>query len=371
MTDETDTTSEVARVLIEHTRLTFDGKCHCGFQGRLGESFTAHQAEALAEAGLLRDEKAIADLGQSIIALLDQIQRVRTQAEGWAAKAPEDDWAEGGIGETALADAGRAILATLGAVSPEEAQIATQEPAGGPVAPPEGVGTSGTLSGRLRAEAEAGRVGQHARLSAIADEAERTERARDLYRADANGMLQQKDQWRDAANTAEAQVERVRALAQWFRDQGQTGYARKVQHALEMPCTCKGAYEPTCPAHGDGHTPEPQHEHKWVFVTTYDARGLAVQQCTIDGCGVERDMATGGVALGLPTTNPFRPEDRAPVNDWAKVDHTADQCQFEECPSCGCCAHGKEHVIGCSTTLDRPLGTECPNSDCACKGGMG
>jgi hypothetical protein len=61
----------------------------------------------------------------------------------------------------------------------------------------------------------------------------------------------------------------------------------------------------------------------------------------------------------------------APATDWAKVDHTADQCQFEECPSCGCCAHGKEHVIGCSTTLDRPLGTECPNTDCACKGGMG
>lgn len=70
--------------------------------------------------------------------------------------------------------------------------------------------------------------------------------------------------------------------------------------------------------------------------------------------------------------NPFRmPEDRAPATDWAKVDHTADQCQFEECPACGCCAHGKEHVIGCSTTLDRPLGTDCPNPDCACKGGMG
>jgi Rad3-related DNA helicase len=279
MSTETDTTSEVARVLrghrIECTGLegvTCRGCRELGWMSWL--VYYGHQAAALAEAGLLR------------------------------------------------------------------AQIATQEPAGAPVAPPEGVGTSGTLSGRLRAEAEAGRVGQHARLSAIAAEVERTEQARDLYRADANGMLQQKDQWRDAANTAEAevarlravqtedyagiakmansyaelqaQVERVRALTQWFRGQGQTGYARKVEEAL------------------DGTAPEPVSE------------------------------------------NPFRmPEDRAPATDWSKVDHTADQCQFEECPSCGCCAHGKEHVIGCSTTLDRPLGTECPNSDCACKGGMG
>jgi hypothetical protein len=72
------------------------------------------------------------------------------------------------------------------------------------------------------------------------------------------------------------------------------------------------------------------------------------------------DSAGRGVSGGL---------DGAAASDWAKVDHTADQCQFEECPSCGCCAHGKEHVIGCSTTLDRPLGTECPNTDCACRGG--
>jgi hypothetical protein len=59
MSEETVTTTEVAQALIDHTRLTNDGKCSCGFQGRLGESFTAHQAEALAEAGLLRDQAVI------------------------------------------------------------------------------------------------------------------------------------------------------------------------------------------------------------------------------------------------------------------------------------------------------------------------
>lgn len=59
------------------------------------------------------------------------------------------------------------------------------------------------------------------------------------------------------------------------------------------------------------------------------------------------------------------------AQDWTKVEHTADQCQFETCSACGCCAHGKEHVIGCSTTLDEPLGAECPNPDCGCKGAVG
>jgi hypothetical protein len=48
-------------------------------------------------------------------------------------------------------------------------------------------------------------------------------------------------------------------------------------------------------------------------------------------------------------------------------DHTADQCRFETCESCGCCAHGKAHVIGCSTE-DAPVGFSCPNDDCGCTG---
>jgi len=33
--------------LIAHTRLSDDGRCFCGYQGRLGDRFTDHQADAL------------------------------------------------------------------------------------------------------------------------------------------------------------------------------------------------------------------------------------------------------------------------------------------------------------------------------------
>jgi len=83
-----DTLSEVTRVLIDHTRLTFDGKCHCGHQGRLGESFTAHQAEALAEAGLLR-EAASKHVGKLPGTLYVKIEVTphdwATRGEGWEA----------------------------------------------------------------------------------------------------------------------------------------------------------------------------------------------------------------------------------------------------------------------------------------------
>ena len=41
---------------------------------------------------------------------LGSLEAIQAKAREWAAKAPEDDWGEGGIGDTIVADAGRVIL---------------------------------------------------------------------------------------------------------------------------------------------------------------------------------------------------------------------------------------------------------------------
>lgn len=52
---------------------------------------------------------------------------------------------------------------------------------------------------------------------------------------------------------------------------------------------------------------------------------------------------------------------------WWNKEHTADQCAFETCDYCGCCAHGKEDAKGCKTSA-APVGLYCPNDLCACRG---
>lgn len=104
----------------------------------------------------------------------------------------------------AIAEAGREIARALGSLQP---QIATQAPAERPLATSGDRGTSGALGGRLRAEAEAGRVGQHARLSAIADKVDRLVAA---HRADVQNL--------GRANVALArQVGRVEGVAAGLR----------------------------------------------------------------------------------------------------------------------------------------------------------
>lgn len=57
-----------------------------------------------------------------------------------------------------------------------------------------------------------------------------------------------------------------------------------------------------------------------------------------------------------------------PVTDWRSTKaHTADQCQFELCEFCGCCAHGKAQAKGCRVD-DVPRGFRCPNDLCGCEG---
>lgn len=143
MSYETDTTSEAARVLGEHypDQTSYDAGdlhgCSCGWEvprprsSDTGdwEAYWAHQAAALAEAGLLREGAALDD-------------RVPVF---------EDD-------------------------DPEDAQIATQEPA---EATQGGSGDSrapGGLGERLRALAPAARFpSDYARIWACADEADRLE----------------------------------------------------------------------------------------------------------------------------------------------------------------------------------------------------
>ena len=47
--------------------------------------------------------------------------------------------------------------------------------------------------------------------------------------------------------------------------------------------------------------------------------------------------------------------------------HTADECKFEQCSYCGCCAHGQPLNIGCKVE-GAPSGMNCPNWTCCCEG---
>lgn len=60
-----------------------------------------------------------------------------------------------------------------------------------------------------------------------------------------------------------------------------------------------------------------------------------------------------------------------PLSDWrSTAPHTADQCNFETCPACGCCAHGKPRATGCLMD-DAPYGSQCAEAfrlGCGCEG---
>lgn len=98
-------TSEVARVLIEHTRIDgIHGDCLCKHVVPLGHSFAAHQAEALAEAGLLRDyavnvhESCNRELGNAL-AMAQEAQIATQEPAGATQGGSGDSRASGGLGE--------------------------------------------------------------------------------------------------------------------------------------------------------------------------------------------------------------------------------------------------------------------------------
>lgn len=78
-------------------------------------------AELPLDKGAAQDAELIAHAPADLAALLAVVKAVRTKAEGWAALAPDDDWGED-IAQTIVADAGRAILATLDAALSEPEQ---------------------------------------------------------------------------------------------------------------------------------------------------------------------------------------------------------------------------------------------------------
>jgi hypothetical protein len=220
MSDETDATSEVARVLGEHhgwhlsrprkrpsdidvygcrgcpAEIWRDEEREGWTAPAMRERFAAHQAAMLAEAGLLDDAARPEGIERHEVAyaltpFMDMQTRYRATAAVWKLITRKPD--------------------------PEQAQIATQEPAG---ATRGGSGDSRVPGGLDGAPVDP------LDISALLSQVARLE--------------QDKDQWRDSANTAETELReasrvivRVRALAQWFRDQGQTGYARKVEEALD------------------------------------------------------------------------------------------------------------------------------------------
>jgi hypothetical protein len=49
------------------------------------------------------------------------------------------------------------------------------------------------------------------------------------------------------------------------------------------------------------------------------------------------------------------------------ADHSADECSYELCTYCGCCAHGQAPAKGCLVAA-APAGMRCPNVDCGCEG---
>ncbi len=52
---------------------------------------------------------------------------------------------------------------------------------------------------------------------------------------------------------------------------------------------------------------------------------------------------------------------------FARVNHHADDCHYEQCKYCGCCAHGRTLAAGCKVDA-APYGMRCPVSDCGCEG---
>lgn len=55
-----------------------------------------------------------------------------------------------------------------------------------------------------------------------------------------------------------------------------------------------------------------------------------------------------------------------PLTDWrSTAPHTANECRLDQCPGCGCCAHGVTVATGCRVDAG-PAGTVCDGPGCGC-----
>lgn len=121
-----------------------------------------------------------------------------------------------------------------------EGQIGAQEPAEQPQADSAGRGASGGLGERLRLLARnLGYPGAQAALQRLADEAHRlevharvVEQSLRTARTEGDGARIKGEQWKARYEETRDANRRVLEVAQWFRGQGQTGYARKVEEAV-------------------------------------------------------------------------------------------------------------------------------------------
>lgn len=142
MTDETDTTGEVARVLLAHDAermecMDHDRLCCPTCDAHDFADAYKHQADALADAGLLREAADSAEPCTSEVWSMDYYRDgqvdpywIRCNALG-----PHVEHEDANTGLTWTTD------------DPEEAQIATQEPAGAPGVDSAGRGASRGLDG--------------------------------------------------------------------------------------------------------------------------------------------------------------------------------------------------------------------------------
>lgn len=56
------------------------------------------------------------------------------------------------------------------------------------------------------------------------------------------------------------------------------------------------------------------------------------------------------------------------AEDYNPREHYADDCNYERCTYCGCCAHGRTQRDGCKVDA-APAGMLCPGPhDCGCEG---
>lgn len=292
MTDETDTTSEVARVLLLHASFKAsqgiqepdapwwwecdgcDTKVSQSGTGR-NDTFSGlakHQAAMLAEAGVLREATDSAEPCNQV-ASMDYYRDgqvdpywIRCNAIG-----PHVEHEDANTGLTWTTD------------DPEQAQIATQEPAGEPGVNSAERGASGGLGERLRdlvAEPDPEESQYEsvdvAALVGLADEAHRlevharvVEQSLRTSRAEGDGARIKAEQWKARYEETRGELrvvngmfarteeqiheaggfddrivdlefegaggvkQRVQDLAQWFRGQGLVGYARKVEEAVD------------------------------------------------------------------------------------------------------------------------------------------
>jgi hypothetical protein len=81
--------------------------------GSMAGHLTAYTMTLSNEAQSVADAEFIVAARNQLPRILDALDAVMTLADKWAALGPEGDWAEGGMADTVLSDAGRGVIAAI------------------------------------------------------------------------------------------------------------------------------------------------------------------------------------------------------------------------------------------------------------------